>query len=252
MRRQYSPLTNRIIGTSRAGKSPRRGNAIMHVIVHATAGGTVQGNLDRFKDGQIVTCNYFVGDGKIYGIVPEPERAHTSGSRYDGGKGAQWDRQSITIECLNYQEAGVWKVRPADYAALTALIAEIAKAYEIPIATTHIIGHRELWTRYGASYPTACPAGIDMPKLVTDINRLTKDDEMTPEQAKQLADTAARVRNIDYMLVKNIAPAVGRIDTLRWKLNERDVPALHKSIADLRTEVAAIKATLNHYTKNDK
>lgn len=149
-------------------KSNRANGPIQYIVLHHMAEVGGYGGLNAMIRGtKEVSANYVVtSDGKGWAVVDEDRRAWTSGSSRDGGKGAWYDSKAITFEIANDTAAPGWTVPEASYRTVAALMAEVSARYGIPLDRDHVIGHRELWTRYGASYATACPGGLDMDRLV--------------------------------------------------------------------------------------
>jgi peptidoglycan hydrolase-like protein with peptidoglycan-binding domain len=149
--------------------SSRQGNKIDMVILHHSATTNVNTVLGMMETGsRTVSANYVLGnDGHIYGVVPEELRAWTSGASTDGGKGAQFDRRAITFECANLSVNG-WTISDATYTSLAKLLADFHQRYGIPLDRDHVVGHRELYTRWRASYSTACPGGMDIDRVVRE------------------------------------------------------------------------------------
>ena len=107
------------------------------------------------------------------GTVEVNRRAWTSGS--------DWDDRAVTIEVANSRAGDPWPVGIADFMMLARLIADVATRHGFPIDDTTILTHQELWTRYGASYPTACPGDLQRRKgeLLTLARQFqTGDDDM--------------------------------------------------------------------------
>jgi peptidoglycan hydrolase-like protein with peptidoglycan-binding domain len=157
-------------------RSSRNGARIDHVILHHSASTDANGVVGMMVSGsRTVSSNYVIGkDGTVYGVVPEDFRAWTSGASSDGGKGAAYDRRSITFEVADEiaGDAHGWPISEASYAALARVVADVSRRYGIPLDRDHIVGHRELWTRFRASYATACPGGMDMDRVVCDARQL--------------------------------------------------------------------------------
>lgn len=161
----YSGLTQSTVSTKQS--SSRNGTRIDMVILHHSATTNVNSVLSMMTSGsRTVSANYVLGnDGHIYGVVPEELRAWTSGSSTDGGKGAQFDRRAITFECANLSTNG-WTISDATYESLAKLLADFHNRYGIPLDRDHVVGHRELYTKWRASYSTACPGGMDIDRVV--------------------------------------------------------------------------------------
>jgi hypothetical protein len=131
-----------------------------------------------------VSSNYVISnEGRITGVVPEELRAWTSGSKSDGGRGAAWDRKSITFEIANSSMGGDWPVSAKAQEATAQVVADVARRYGIILNRDTVVGHRELWTRHRASYPTACPGGLDMDWIVARANEILKSSGGTPAPA---------------------------------------------------------------------
>ena len=186
----YSSLTDR------SGVSPKRssreGARIDTFLVHhmASTGGVGVSEMMLGSGGRTVSSNYTIlSDGTLWGIVPEEDRAWTSGAAGDGGKGAAWDRRSITVEIENETAAPDWRISQRALQTAANLLADLRRRHPI----TNVLGHRDLYERYGASYPTYCPG----PNTVAQILALTptaggggsnEEDVMNSSQEKKLDD----------------------------------------------------------------
>lgn len=168
----FSGHTNVVRESSQ--RSSRNGAAIDHIILHHSAATDANQVVGMMVSGsRTVSSNYVIGrDGTVYGVVPEQYRAWTSGSSSDGGKGAAFDRRSITFEVADEKYGEPWPISEASYAAIAKVVADVSKRYGIPLDRDHVLGHRELWTRYRASYATACPGGMDVDRVVRDARKL--------------------------------------------------------------------------------
>lgn len=150
----HSKLTNQIRLSGQS--SSRGGQKVDRFIVHHAASTSLSGVVDMMvRATREVSANYVVGD-KVICVVDEDRRAWTSASSH-------WDGRAITVETINNSTAG-WTVSAKTFDNLARLIADVASRYRFPIDDTHIITHQELYTRYGASYPTACPGDLQRRK----------------------------------------------------------------------------------------
>lgn len=178
-----------------AKKSSREGTRIDTFLIHhmAAIGGAGVTDMMRRPGGRTVSANYTIhSDGTLHGVVPEEFRAWTSGASGDGGRGAQWDRRSITVEIANSSGEPNWYISPAALQTAANLLADLRRRYPIE----NVLGHRDLYQRYRASYPTYCPG----PNTVAQILALTppaggggatettpnEEDEMNAEQEAKL------------------------------------------------------------------
>lgn len=153
----HSPLTNGVQLTS--DSSSRNGVKVDRFILHHAATTSLAAILALFQPGgRTVSANYAMGnDGTLILAVDETRRAWTSSS-------AQWDGRAITIEVANSSTGGSWPVSDATFDKLARLIADVATRYNFPINDNTLLTHQELYRRYGASYPTACPGDMQRRK----------------------------------------------------------------------------------------
>lgn len=144
-----------------SGSSPRTGKPIIYLIVHHAAT-TSQSAFFATLEGTAreVTCNFAIARGKTYRQVHEGRRAWTSGA---------WmiDDQALTVETLNTTGEPSWQIGADDYDQLAELALYMHEEYDMPLTRAHIIGHGELLSRFGVSYATACPGGIDIDRIIT-------------------------------------------------------------------------------------
>lgn len=175
----YSKLTNQVKISSQS--SPRNGTTVDTFLIHHQAGTNDDGVIAAMVSGSKgVSANYTISnEGRITCVVPEELRAWTSGSSYDGGKGAAWDRRSITVEIENESVGGAWPISTAALTAASRLLQDLRSRYTI----TNVLGHRDLWQRYSASYPTFCPGPETVAKIVALAGNQTSTaggGELTP------------------------------------------------------------------------
>lgn len=140
--------------------SSRGGASVRRFIVHAAAMTSLSGYLSMVATGsREVSSHYTAKNDVLVGIVDEAYRAWTSASYLDG--------EAVTIEVINTGGPGEgWFVNAVTLATVAALIADVARRYRFPLDRDHVVGHRELLPRFGESYATVCPAGIDLDHLV--------------------------------------------------------------------------------------
>lgn len=162
----FSGLTNQV--RSSGQRSSRQGSGIDMFLLHHQASTNDDGTIAMMVSGsKEVSANYTVSnEGRITGVVDEEDRAWTSGSSSDGGKGAGYDRRAITLEIENESGAPGWAISPAAHESVARLLADLHQRRGIPLTRDNVLGHRELYTRYGASYPTACPGVLNMDWVV--------------------------------------------------------------------------------------
>lgn len=162
----HSPLTGR--HSPDGGKRNQRPQKIDRFIVHHCAGTNGQAVLDMMAGTADLSANYVIlNDGTIVSVVPEEYRAWTSGTY-------EWDGRAVTVEVVNETGGPEWRISAKAEAALAALIADVGHRYGFAPTrngrNSTVIGHKELHAWYGASYPTACPGGINVDQIVKTAN----------------------------------------------------------------------------------
>lgn len=158
----HSALTNQIRQSNQ--RSSRNGTRVDTFLIHHQAGTSDDWTINAMVTGsKQVSANYTISnEGRLTLVVDEDYRAWTSGSSSDGGRGAQWDRRSITVEIENESAGGDWPISNAAFQTAINLLADLRKRYQI----SNVLGHRDLYQMFQASYPTYCPG----PNTVARIN----------------------------------------------------------------------------------
>ncbi|MGO2750402.1 MAG: peptidoglycan recognition protein family protein [Pseudoclavibacter sp.] len=200
----FSKLTTSTSGNGNQFNA--RSQAVDHFVVHHAADSSLANVLAMMSSGsREVSANYVVKDAQIVGVVPEEYRAWSLGSD-------EWDGRSITVETCNSAtgDASGWPISEASYQSLARLIADCATRYGFPINRNTVIGHKEVYTRHGASYATACPGGINLDRLVNLAIGIQQNNNggflmalTDAEQNKLKADVAAIKKITGFRLLKN-------------------------------------------------
>lgn len=171
----FSPHAARSITTPNMGS--RGGRKIDHIVLHhmATTNGSYVEQL-MHSGSKEVSANYIQrNSGELVGVVPEESRSWSLSS-------SEWDGRSITVETEN-ESADGWTISAAASESLARLVADVCTRHSIPCNRDRVIGHREVYTRHGASYATACPGGLDLDGIVARAQEImsssTADDDIT-------------------------------------------------------------------------
>lgn len=172
----FSGLTNQVRESSQ--RSNRNGARIDTFLIHHQAGTNDDSVINEMVTGsKQVSANYTISnEGRLTGVVPEEYRAWTSGSSTDGGKGAAWDRRSITVEIENEAGAPNWPISPAAIDTAARLLNDLKARYGI----VNVLGHRDLWNLYRASYATFCPGPSTVAGIVSRAGGLSGTPTPTP------------------------------------------------------------------------
>lgn len=159
----HSTLTDEVRLSDQS--SSRLGVEVDTYLIHHLAGTDAERAVnDMISGADGGSANYVItNEGKIILVVDEALRSWSAGAPNDGGKGAAWDRRSIAVEIENETGGPEWRISEAAKNAAAALLADLRTRYRI----VNVLGHRDLYEQYRASYPTYCPG----PDTVADIER---------------------------------------------------------------------------------
>ena len=158
----HSPLTNQI--KEALIQRTKRKATIDTFLIHHQAGTNDDAVIKGMQGTSGVSSNYTISnEGRLTLVVNEDYRAWTSGSSKDGGKGAAWDHRSITVEIENESGAPDWRISQAAIDKAAMLLNDLKQRYNI----VNVLGHRDLWNNYKASYATYCPGPDTVQRIVT-------------------------------------------------------------------------------------
>lgn len=213
--------------------SSRQGAQIDHFIVHHAVNTSARSVVDMMTiPTKQVSANYVVGPDGPIGVVREEMRAWTSGASGDGGRGAAWDRRSITVETVNSTLAPNYGFASSTIEHLARLIADCATRYGFPIDRDHVIGHRELKERYNASYATACPGpSMDLDGLVRKALAYQNEKTPQPEGDEEMALTEQELEERFAALrsrTENTQAATERVEKRATNIENKLDAALRK------------------------
>lgn len=139
--------------------SARAGGIDMCIWHHGatTSGAAIEALFE--PGGRTVSATWTIyNTGKVVGKVPERFRPWTSADAF-------YDGRALTAEVANLSTDG-WTISDASYDAMGRLAAGAYRVYGVPLDRDHHLGHRELYERFGASYATACPGGMNVDWVV--------------------------------------------------------------------------------------
>jgi peptidoglycan hydrolase-like protein with peptidoglycan-binding domain len=158
----YSGLITQQITTP--NKGPRTVRKVDKIILHHWAGTDFPGTLRMWATAaRKASCNYAIGnEGQRVGVVPEELRSWSVSN-------ANMDSSAITFEIENESVNG-WTISDAAFESTAQIMADLSRRFGIPLDRNHVIGHREVYTRFRVGYATACPGGL-FPRMDELINR---------------------------------------------------------------------------------
>jgi len=203
----FSKQTNQV---RISNQSSPRNSTIDTFLIHHQAGTNDDAVIAAMVSGSRgVSANYTISnEGRITCVVEEERRAWTSGSAYDGGKGAAWDHRAVTVEIENESGAPDWDISAKALDAAARLLRDLRARYTI----RHVLGHRDLWNTYGASYATFCPGPETVMKIVslarTSLAGVGGQEIIEPEPKEE--------EMTNYRYITGIDPATKKS---RWALS---------------------------------
>ncbi|MDJ0338275.1 N-acetylmuramoyl-L-alanine amidase [Cryobacterium sp. PH31-O1] len=134
------------------------------------------------------SCHVAISNsGELVGVVDESRRAWSLSS-------SMFDSQALVTEIANSAVGGGWLVSAAATEAAAQLTADWCRRFSIPCDRDHVIGHREVYTRFKKGYATACPGGLDLDGIVNRARQiLGQGGSPLPASAAPAAVAAAPV-----------------------------------------------------------
>lgn len=162
-----SKLTDRVVSTPNFGS--RSGARVRFIVLHHMASTGFEGVLSSWHTGSKQgSAHYAIGnEGQIVRVVPEELRAWSLSD-------AAFDSKSIVFEIENASVGGDWPVSAQAEEATAQVVADLCRRYNIACNRTQILGHREVYSRYGAGYATACPGGLHLDGIVKRAQELLR------------------------------------------------------------------------------
>lgn len=153
-------------------KSSRHGSKVRALQLHHATSTSWRSVVNMMVSGsREVSSNDVVGaNGELIEVVERGARAWTSGS-------ATFDAQAHTFEICNaiLGDATGWPVSDAAQETVANRCADIAfeNGFTIERSTTNfsLYGHGEMYPKWGLSYPTACPGGLNLDWIFTTAER---------------------------------------------------------------------------------
>ncbi len=241
-----SPLATRVSRTHQ--QSSRNGADVDKFVVHHAASTSHQGVVNMMVSGSREVSAHYVVSEIIESVVDEDYRAWSLGS-------ASWDARSVTVETINNSTDG-WTVSDRTFDNLARLIADWSTRYGIPITDDTVLTHQEVYARYGASYPTACPGDLqrrkpELLKLAQNYaSAPTTQDQEDEDEDMSRPTTIAKVTKGNEVEVTTFWPdgtehVYGSTNTAEGQAYNRNV-ALAYGCA---TQMPIIYITASHYDK---
>lgn len=191
----YTPLATDVHYTSQ--KSARGYPTNLFVLHHGATTSADQIIAMMTSGSRQVSSHAVVKDGRIAGVVEEEYRAWSLSS-------AEFDGRAFTVECANESTNG-WTVSAASHESLARLVANWSTRYNIPIVRVGdprswtLLGHREVYSIWGASYATACPGGMDLDWIARRANEIKSG--VTPEEDTNMQYIWTKDGGVKYALL---------------------------------------------------
>lgn len=184
----FSPLTNRLHENT-VYRGSRNGVKPTLFVVHHTAGTNDAANEEVVAGMARQSSAHYVilNTGEIVGVVNEDYRAWSLSS-------TSYDSKAITVEVVNSTAGPTWNISDRAYRSLARLIEDCSRRYGFALNRSQVLGHREVYTRFSASYATACPGGINLDYLVNLSNEIRGGAPIplpTPVQTVTYSSTAS-------------------------------------------------------------
>lgn len=178
----FSPVIDKVDPNIMNANNDRLGVDL--IVIHHNAG-TSDENARRtwYVGGSAGTsAHYQVADDIVWGCVGEESVAFHAGDY-------NINQRSIGIEHLNNTGAPLWTISEKTYKKSAELIHEICTRRGIPFDRDHILKHSDV-------YPTACPGGIDIDRLI----RMARDWKTVVESNANTIETMIAKNGVDVLI----------------------------------------------------
>lgn len=199
-------------------KSERSPNSVQYIVIHHAATLSFDAVIQMEMGGKQVSSTVVIKDENVASMFDEYYRAWSLSSGY-------WDSVSLSSETCNSggAEQG-WPISEASYLSLARVVADWCVRYGIPCNRERVMGHREVYTRYGASYATACPGGIDLDRVVREANAIINGTVVAPERKRPIVASA---------LIFDKGRPAGNGDAYTYNADIPDAPLKQVNFAEL-------------------
>jgi len=212
-----------------------------YIVLHHGATTNFDALVRMEMGGKQVSSTVIVKDKRVASMFDEAWRAWSLSSQY-------WDSVSLSSETCNESLAPSWTISEESHQTLVKLIVEWCIRYSIPCDRTHVMGHREVYTRHGASYATACPGGMDLDRLVRDASAFLAGGALSvPASFVPVVATVPQDEDGEHRYTSTEDDGIrgpifiGRVQTLG---RERSVyPGVIDNVTGPLTEASRIKLT---------
>lgn len=175
-----------------------------YIVIHHAAATSFQAVIDMEMGRKQVSSTCVIKDDKIASMFDEAFRAWSLSSTY-------WDSVSLSVETCNSGGDPDWPISDASYRSLARVVSDWCQRYGIPCNRDRVIGHNEVYSRFGASYGTFCPGdqrgkGIDLNRVVREANAILQNSSsasadgapVRPADRSQQVETVKRPNGAIY------------------------------------------------------
>lgn len=143
-----------------------RTSGVGFIVIHHGALTSLDELIRLMMGAKQVSAHLAVKDADIVSMMDETYRAWSMSD-------AAWDSKSLTVEtCNSGGAADGWPISEASYRSLARVVADWCTRHSIPCTRDYVVGHGEVYSRFGGSYSTACPGGIDLDRVVSDARAI--------------------------------------------------------------------------------
>lgn len=182
------------------------------IVIHHAATESFRAVVNMELGGKQVSSTVIIKDGQVASMFDEFYRAWSLSSQY-------WDSVSLSSETCNSGGAAAgWPISNESYNTLAKVVADWCIRYGIPCNRERIMGHREVYTRYEASYATACPGGINLDLVVELANKIING---APTPAPEIPKELGMAQRMYFARVDSTGN-----DNGEWMLAGVDMPKL--------------------------
>lgn len=151
---------------------------IDRIVLHWIVGRLTAADVEFQKPSRQASAHYGVGNKVVHQYVKEEDTAYHCGN-------LAFNRRSIGIE---HEGGPDIPITDETYATSAEILANLCKKYVIPLARTHIVGHREVSA-------TQCPGVLDIDRIIREAEALAVPPTESPELISCKAQVAREIKS---------------------------------------------------------
>lgn len=208
------------------------------IVLHWIVGKLSAADAEFQKPSRQASAHYGIGNKVVHQYVKEEDTAYHCGN-------LAFNRRSIGIE---HEGGPDLPITDETYATSAELVATICKKYAIPLARTHIIGHREVAA-------TQCPGALDIDRVIREAKALGVPATESPDLIAckaQVQDEIKKKNDLYNEKINELLPRIAELEASNKIHEENWIRVAEKlnTSASLAEIIGAIASLMTNGTSD--